>query len=77
MSETVTRVPAVEGWFTTDPDDPRLIGAKCPVCSTIVFPPRAGATIVEEKGSHAIYVSKPEPVAALIKKAAQSVMAEG
>ena len=31
---------------------------------------RADATVVEEKGSHAIYVSKPEPVAALIERAA-------
>ena len=43
MSETVTRVPAVEGWFTTDADEPHLIGSKCPACSTIVFPPRDGA----------------------------------
>lgn len=41
MSETVTQVPAVEGWFTTDPDAPHLIGAKCPKCHTLVFPPRA------------------------------------
>jgi pimeloyl-ACP methyl ester carboxylesterase len=33
---------------------------------------RAGAMIVEAKGSHAIYVSKPEAVAALIRRAAQS-----
>ena len=31
---------------------------------------RAGSTIVEVAGSHAIYVSKPDPVAALIRKAA-------
>jgi predicted RNA binding protein YcfA (HicA-like mRNA interferase family) len=36
---------------------------------------RAGSTVVEAKGSHAIYVSKPEAVAALIEKAAQHVMA--
>ena len=44
MSETVTRVPAVEGWFTTPepggPDVPHLIGAKCAKCATFVFPPR-------------------------------------
>jgi hypothetical protein len=34
---------------------------------------RAGSTVVEEKGSHAIYISKPEVVAALIEKAANSV----
>jgi pimeloyl-ACP methyl ester carboxylesterase len=34
---------------------------------------RAGATIAEAAGSHAIYVSKPEAVAALIAKAAKSM----
>jgi len=34
---------------------------------------RAGATIAEAAGSHAIYVSKPQIVAALIEKAAKSV----
>ena len=35
---------------------------------------RAGATVSEVKGSHAVYVSKPEAVVALIKKAAKSVV---
>src|SRR3954470_19316355 len=34
---------------------------------------RAGSTVVEVKGSHAVYVSKPEAVATLIDKAAKSV----
>jgi pimeloyl-ACP methyl ester carboxylesterase len=34
---------------------------------------RAGSTVAEAAGSHAIYVSKPEVVAALIAKAAKSV----
>ena len=34
---------------------------------------RAGSTVVEVKGSHAVYVSKPAAVAALIKKAAKGV----
>jgi pimeloyl-ACP methyl ester carboxylesterase len=34
---------------------------------------RAGATVAEAAGSHAIYISKPEAVAALIAKAAKSV----
>ena len=34
---------------------------------------RAGASIAEASGSHAIYISKPEAVAALIAKAAKSV----
>ena len=33
---------------------------------------RAGSTVVEAKGSHAIYVSQPEAVARLIEKAAQA-----
>jgi pimeloyl-ACP methyl ester carboxylesterase len=37
---------------------------------------RAGATVAEAAGSHAIYVSKPEAVAALIVKAAKSVSAK-
>ena len=34
---------------------------------------RAGSTVVEVKGSHAIYVSKPQAVVALIEKAAHGV----
>jgi uncharacterized OB-fold protein len=34
------RVPAVEGWFTLD-DQPRLVGARCGQCATVVFPPPA------------------------------------
>jgi pimeloyl-ACP methyl ester carboxylesterase len=34
---------------------------------------RAGSTVVEVKGSHAVYVSKPEAVATLIEKAARGV----
>ena len=41
MSETLSPVPAIEGWFTTDAE-PHLIGARCPVCGTFVFPPREG-----------------------------------
>ena len=37
---------------------------------------RAGATVAEAAGSHAIYVSKPEVVAALIVKAAKSLSSE-
>ena len=42
MSETLLRVPIVDGWFTTDIDEPTLIGSKCPQCATYVFPPREG-----------------------------------
>lgn len=33
---------------------------------------RAGATVVETKGSHAVYVSKPRAVADIIEKAANA-----
>ena len=33
---------------------------------------RAGSTVVEVKGSHSVYVSQPQAVAALIEKAAKS-----
>jgi hypothetical protein len=36
---------------------------------------RAGSTVVEAKGSHAIYVSQPRLVADLIEQAAKSVKA--
>jgi pimeloyl-ACP methyl ester carboxylesterase len=36
---------------------------------------RAGSTVVEEKGSHAIYVSRPRAVAALIEEAVKGVSA--
>ena len=42
-----------------------------PVAAQRVIAKRAGATIVETKGSHAIYVSQPGPVAALIERAAK------
>jgi len=34
---------------------------------------RAGSTVVEVKGSHAIYVSQPGAVAALIEQAAKGI----
>ena len=36
---------------------------------------RAGSTVVEASGSHAIYVSQPNAVVAVIKKAAAAVRA--
>jgi hypothetical protein len=37
---------------------------------------RAGSTVVEEAGSHAIYVSQPNAVAALIERASEEVNVE-
>ena len=36
--------PAIDGWWAFDLSGaPHLTGAKCPVCDTYVFPPRAGS----------------------------------
>jgi uncharacterized OB-fold protein len=43
VSDSRTQVAAVEGWYTTDPDTPELIGAACTACGTVVFPPRSTA----------------------------------
>jgi len=32
------RVPAVQGWFETDSDEPRLLGSRCKSCKTYFFP---------------------------------------
>ena len=33
-----TRTPAVEGWFTLDEADPRLLGTRCTKCGNVFFP---------------------------------------
>ena len=33
-----TRKPAIEGWFTMDESDPRLVGTRCRTCGTYHFP---------------------------------------
>jgi hypothetical protein len=38
---------------------------------------RARSTVVEVKGSHAVYVSQPQAVADLIEKAAKGALAAG
>ena len=38
---TRTRVPVVEGWFTTDTEHPALIGRRCTTCGTYFFPKAA------------------------------------
>jgi len=52
-------------WYLVATDD-RMI----PPPAQQFMAKRAGATIVESKGSHAIYVSRPEAVASIIKSAA-------
>jgi uncharacterized protein len=33
-----TQVPAVEGWFTLDPERPALLGSRCTTCGAVFFP---------------------------------------
>jgi pimeloyl-ACP methyl ester carboxylesterase len=72
-------LPALEGvvseaawqkkpsWYLVATDD-RMI----PPPAQQFMAKRAGATVVESKGSHAIYVSKPEAVASIIRSAARA-----
>jgi pimeloyl-ACP methyl ester carboxylesterase len=55
-------------WYLVATDDKMI-----PPAAQRFMSKRAGSTVVEAAGSHAIYVSKPEVVAALIEKAAKGV----
>jgi pimeloyl-ACP methyl ester carboxylesterase len=55
-------------WYLVATDD-RMI----PPAAQRAMAKRAGSSVVEVKGSHAIYVSQPEAVAEFIKKAAKSL----
>ena len=56
MNEAKTRTPAMAGWFTLDPDEPRLLGTRCRACGAVFFPketafcrnPRCAGTELEE-----------------------------
>ena len=55
-------------WYLVATDD-RMI----PPVAQRAMSKRAGSTVVEVKGSHAIYVSQPSAVAALIEQAAKGI----
>jgi pimeloyl-ACP methyl ester carboxylesterase len=57
-------------WYLVTTED-RMI----PPAAQRAMAKRAGATVVEVEGSHAIYVSRPEAVAALIEQAAKGISA--
>lgn len=63
---TVPAWKTKHSWYLVASDD-RMI----PPPAQRAMAGRAGATIVETAGSHAVYVSKPETVAALIEQAAE------
>jgi pimeloyl-ACP methyl ester carboxylesterase len=55
-------------WYLVSTEDKMI-----PPAAQRLMSKRAGSTVVEEKGSHAIYVSKPQAVAALIQTAVKGV----
>ena len=55
-------------WYLVATDDKMI-----PPAAQHLMSKRAGSTVVEVKGSHAVYVSQPKAVALLIKKAAKGV----
>jgi len=57
-------------WYLVATDDKMI-----PPAAQRFMSKRAGSTVVEVAGSHAIYVSQPKAVAALIEKAARGVKA--
>jgi pimeloyl-ACP methyl ester carboxylesterase len=57
-------------WYLVATDDKMI-----PVPAQRFMSKRAGSTVVETAGSHAIYVSRPKEVAALIKRAAKEAKA--
>jgi pimeloyl-ACP methyl ester carboxylesterase len=59
-----------QSWYLVATDDKMI-----PPAAQRFMSKRAGSTIVEVAGSHAIYVSQPNAVAAIIEKAAREVKA--
>ena len=57
-------------WYLVATDDKMI-----PPAAQRFMSKRAGSTVVEAAGSHAIYVSQPNAVVALIEKAATEVRA--
>jgi pimeloyl-ACP methyl ester carboxylesterase len=55
-------------WYLVSTDDKMI-----PPAAQRAMSKRAGSTVVEVRGSHAVYVSKPKAVASIIKKAAKGL----
>src|SRR5258708_7759126 len=59
-------------WYLVSTEDKMI-----PPAAQRAMSKRAGSTVVEVKGSHAVYVSQPQAVALLIEKAARGALAAG
>jgi pimeloyl-ACP methyl ester carboxylesterase len=55
-------------WYLIATDDKMI-----PPAAQELMSKRAGSTVAQTRGSHAVYVSQPQAVAALIEKAATAV----
>ena len=58
-------------WYLVSTEDKMI-----PPAAQRIMSKRAGSTVTEVSGSHAVYVSKPESVAAFIGKAAEELAAK-
>ena len=70
LNGTVTEAAwrAKPSWYLVGTDDHMI-----PPDARRFMSKRAGASVVETRGSHALYVSRPGPVAELFERAAASV----
>jgi len=59
-------------WYLVATDDKMI-----PPDAQRAMSKRAGSTVVEVKGSHAVYVSQPQAVAHIIEEAARGALAAG
>ena len=57
-----------QSWYLVATDDKMI-----PPPAQCLMSKRAGSTVVEVEGSHAIYVSQPKAVAAIIKSAVEDM----
>ena len=71
LGSAILRRSHSRGWYLVTTEDKMI-----PPDAQRSMSKRAGSTVVEVKGSHAVYVSQSEAVAALIEQAAKSLKAE-
>jgi hypothetical protein len=66
-------LPPLGGFLALDATKVATDDRMIPPAAQRTMSKRAGSSVVEVKGSHAVYVSQPEAVAELIQKAAKSL----
>jgi pimeloyl-ACP methyl ester carboxylesterase len=66
-----TMIPTVNSFTLSENLPNAQLNRMIPPDAQRAMSKRSGSTVVEVKGSHAVYVSQPQAVAALIEKAAK------